>query len=91
MMEVGRVCVKTAGRDAGGFCVIIDVVDDKFVEITGPKVLSGVRRRKCNISHLEMTNHKIKIKKGAKDEEVIEAIKKAGLEKLFSERIKIKI
>jgi len=43
----GRICVKTAGRDAGLKCVIVDVLDDKFVLIDGE-----TRRRKCNILHL---------------------------------------
>ena len=28
MFDIGRVCMKIAGRDAGKKCVIIDVVDD---------------------------------------------------------------
>ena len=51
-------CVKIAGRDAGGRAVIVDVLDDNFVLIDG-----GVRRRKCNIIHLEPSDKKIDIKK----------------------------
>ena len=60
MIEVGRICVKLAGRDAGKKCVIIDVLDKNFVMIDG-----GVRRRKCNIDHLEPTKDTIKISKNA--------------------------
>jgi len=28
-IEVGRVCVKTMGREAGKICVIVDVIDKK--------------------------------------------------------------
>ena len=29
-IEVGRVCVKIAGREAGEKCVIVEVIDDKI-------------------------------------------------------------
>ncbi len=89
MLEVGRVCVKNAGRDAGSFCVVIDIIDDNFVMITGPKSLTGARRKRCNIKHLEPTPYKVKINKDASDEEVLNAIKEAGIEDLMSKRIKI--
>ncbi len=91
MIEVGRICVKNAGRDAGGYCVIVDVLDENFVEITGPKKMSGVRRKKCNIKHLILTPHKIRIKKKASDEEVEKAIKEAKLEEMFSRGVRISI
>ncbi|MBW2983704.1 50S ribosomal protein L14e [Candidatus Woesearchaeota archaeon] len=72
MIEVGRLCVKIAGRDAGGKCVIVDVLDDKFVMIDG-----NVRRRKCNVVHLEPLSEVIKISKGASHDSV-----KAEFEKL---------
>ncbi len=78
-VEVGRVCVKIAGRETGRRCVIVDVIDRNFVLVSGPPEVSGVRRRRTNISHVEPTDEKIKIKKGAGDEEVLEALEKAGL------------
>lgn len=65
MIEIGRICVKLAGRDAGGECVIVDVLKGNYVMVDG-----NVRRRKCNILHLEATSKKIDIKKGASHEEV---------------------
>ena len=76
-MEVGRICVKTVGREAGKKCVIVDVVDKNFVLITGPKTVSGIKRRRANINHLEPTQEKIDINRGATDEEVTEALKAA--------------
>jgi len=76
MIEIGRVCVKTAGRDSGRFCVVIDKIDDKFVMIAGE-----TRRKKCNIKHLEPTKHKIDIKKGAKTEEAMKELIKLGIVK----------
>ncbi|MBM4240107.1 MAG: 50S ribosomal protein L14e [Euryarchaeota archaeon] len=57
-IEVGRVCVKTAGREAGEKCVIIDVINDKFVEVMG----TSVKNRRCNINHLEPLDQIIEIK-----------------------------
>ena len=57
MIEIGRLCIKTAGRDAGLKCIIVDILDDKFVLIDGE-----TRRRKCNILHLEPLKDVVKIK-----------------------------
>ena len=71
MIEIGRVCLKIAGRDAGLNCVIIDILDNNFVMIDGQ-----TRRRKCNIKHLEPLDKVLKIKKGASQSEVESAFKK---------------
>jgi large subunit ribosomal protein L14e len=73
--EVGRVCVKTAGRDAGKRCVIVDLMDKNFALVTGPKQISGVRRRRVNVNHLKLLEEKIAIEKGASDEQVAEFLK----------------
>jgi large subunit ribosomal protein L14e len=77
-IEVGRICIKTLGREAGKKCVVVDMVDKNFVLITGPKKVSEIKRRRANISHLEPTQEKIDINRGATDEEVTEALKTAG-------------
>lgn len=74
MVSVGDVAVKIAGRDAGQICAVIEVVDERFVFIDG-----NVRRRKCNINHLEFLEKQVKIRKGAERENVLEALKEAGL------------
>lgn len=74
-MEVGQLCVKTAGRDAKGKCVIVDVIDSNYVLVDG-----NVRRRKCNVKHLEPLHDKIDIKKNAPHEDVVSAFKKLGIE-----------
>jgi large subunit ribosomal protein L14e len=73
MIDVGRLCVKTAGRDAGLKCVIVDVIDDNFVLIDGE-----TRRRKCNILHLEPLDKVLDIRKGASHEQVAKAFEAAG-------------
>jgi len=85
MMDIGRICLKTAGREAGSYCIIIKKIDDKFVMITGPRAATNVRRRKCNIAHLEPLPEKLKIKENADDSEILTVFDK---EKLF-EKLKI--
>ena len=78
IIEVGRICVKLYGREAGRKCIIVDSVDKNFVLVTGPKEVTGVRRRRTNIKHIEPTPIKIDIKKGADDKEILEALQKAN-------------
>ncbi len=74
MMEPGRVCIKIAGRNAGAHCVIVDNIDENFVLIDG-----NVKRKKCNIKHLEPLDLVLKIRKGASTSSVHEAMKEAKL------------
>ncbi len=90
-IEVGRVCVKLAGREAGRKCVVVAIIDKNFALITGPKELTGVRRRRVNIDHIEPTEAKVKIAKGASDEDVLKAIKDAGLAEWMAEPVKPKL
>lgn len=74
MIEVGRVCLKIAGRDSNLVCVVVEVVDDKTVLIDGQ-----TRRRNCNIIHLEPTSKLVNIKKGASHTEVVKALDGEGI------------
>jgi len=76
-IEVGRICVKLSGREAGRKCVIVDVVDKNFVLVTGPKKFSGGKRRRTNVKHLEPTGESLEVKKGASDEDVAKIAEKA--------------
>jgi len=73
-LEVGRICVKTLGREAGKRCVIVDVIDKSFVLITGPEALTGVKRRRANVKHLEITEQTVEIPRRATDEQVTKAL-----------------
>jgi large subunit ribosomal protein L14e len=73
-IEVGRVCVKVAGRESGRKCVIVDVMDKSFVVVTGPKKVTGVKRRRVNINHVAPTEDTVQIKRGASDEEVTQIL-----------------
>ncbi|MEM0453345.1 MAG: 50S ribosomal protein L14e [Sulfolobales archaeon] len=88
-IEVGRICIKLRGREAGKKCVIVDIVDNNYVVVTGPKELSGVKRRRVNIGHLEPLDKKVEISKGASDEEVIKSLESANLTEFMRERLKV--
>ena len=74
MIEIGRLCIKIAGRDAGKKCIIIDILDDKYVLIDGE-----TRKRKCNILHIEPLTQVIKIEKNASHSDVSKALDELGL------------
>ncbi len=73
-MNIGQVCIKLAGREAGNTAVVVDVIDDNFVLIDG-----NVRRKKCNIRHLEQLDKVAKIAKNATTQEVLLALKELSL------------
>ncbi len=86
-MEVGRICVKLLGRETGRKCVVVDVVDKNFVLVTGPKSVTGVRRRRTNVDHLEPTAESVEVKKGAPDDEVEKALTKDKKTKFMKEEL----
>jgi large subunit ribosomal protein L14e len=83
--DIGRVCVKTMGREAGNHCVVVDIVDKNYIIIDGLKV----RRRRVNYKHIEPLKDVIEIKKGASHADVEAAIKKAKLTKKMNEPVSI--
>ena len=74
IFEVGRLCMKIAGRDAGRKCVVVEHVDDHFVIVDG-----NVRRKKVNVKHLDPLAEVLKVKTGAGHEEVQKLFEKLGL------------
>lgn len=85
--DIGRVCVKTMGREAGKYCVVVDIIDKNYLLIDG----LVVRRRRTNFKHVEPTNDVLELKKGADHEAMEAAIKKAKLTKKLQETISISI
>jgi large subunit ribosomal protein L14e len=77
-IEVGRICVEQLGRENGKKCVVIDVMDKSFVLVTGPKKVTGVKRRRVNINHIMPLLDKIEVKRGSSDEEVVQALEAVG-------------
>ncbi len=74
MIEIGRLCVKTAGRDSGCKCAVIEILDDNYVMIDGE-----TRRRKCSVAHLEPLDQVIQIEKNAPHSAVSKEFEKLGL------------
>ena len=74
MLEVGRLCVKTAGRDAAEYCVVVEVLDEKYVLVEG-----NTRRKKVSTTHLEPTTKVLDVKKGADRKAVGAAFEKEGI------------
>ncbi|MBS7645149.1 MAG: 50S ribosomal protein L14e [Candidatus Bathyarchaeia archaeon] len=83
VVDVGSICVKVKGREKGRKCVVVDVIDKNFVLVTGPKAISGVKRRRANTAHLSPTGERLNLKRGASDEEVLEALRKHGKEEFM--------
>lgn len=83
--DIGRVCVKTMGREAGNYCVVVDIIDKNYIIIDG----LNIRRRRVNYKHIEPLPELVEIKKGAKHEDVEVAIKKAKLDKKMKEIVQI--
>ena len=72
IMEVGRVCRKLKGRDAGEYCVVVEKVDDAFVVVEG----KGMKKTKTSVFQLEPLPSVITVKKGEKTEDIIKALEK---------------
>jgi len=90
MIEPGRICLKIAGRESGHYAVIVEKINDNFVLITGPKTITGVKRRKCNIEHLEPTEHKFEINPKTDDSLIEELWKKSGLIEKLGIKVPVK-
>jgi len=73
------------GREAGRRAVVTELIDRNFVEITGPYDLTGVKRRRVNINHIEPSDHVLDIKKGSDDATITSAIEADDDIKTFME------
>ncbi|MAG20306.1 50S ribosomal protein L14e [archaeon] len=71
--EIGRIVLKTKGRDSNKPAVVVDIIDDNYVLIDG-----FVRRKKCNIAHLEPLDKTVKVKKTDKTESIKKILTKEG-------------
>lgn len=77
--DTGRVCMKIAGRETGKYCTVLKKENEAFVLVTGPKILTGVKKRRCNVEHLEALPYTLEINENSTDEEIISAYQKVGL------------
>ncbi len=74
-LDIGQICVKFLGKEAGKICVVVDKIDDNFVLIDGQ-----VKRRRCNILHLKTLDKKIEISSNENTENIKKEITKLGYE-----------
>lgn len=81
LIEVGRVCIKKYGRDAGSRAVITKVLDKSFVN-----VVTAVRQRerRCNTNHLEFLDEVISVS----DKELVN--KTLGIKEVQERRVQKK-
>jgi large subunit ribosomal protein L14e len=73
IFDIGRVCIKLAGRDAGKPCIVVNIIDDSYVLIEGE-----TRRRKCNVAHLEPLPLQADVSENASREDVVSALSNEG-------------
>jgi len=53
-------------------------MDKSFVLVTGPKAVTGVKRKRANVNHIMPLEDKLDLKRGASDEEVTSTLTAAG-------------
>jgi large subunit ribosomal protein L14e len=70
-MDVGSVCIKTKGRNAGRRVVILSEAKAGKVFVDGAKS----KKKQCNVLHLFPLGMKVKIGKTATHDEVVKALK----------------
>ncbi|MBN1330686.1 MAG: 50S ribosomal protein L14e [Candidatus Heimdallarchaeota archaeon] len=90
MIDIGRIVVKIAGREALRKAVVVDIIDKNYILITGPSKLTGIKRRRVNVNHIEPTAKKLDITRKATDDDVLAAAKAANLDGFIKERLVIK-
>ncbi|MHC1604851.1 MAG: 50S ribosomal protein L14e [Candidatus Methanofastidiosia archaeon] len=71
-IKKGRVATKLLGREAGKLCAIVERIDRNFVLVMGPEV----KKRRCNLKHLELRDKILKLKKDATDEDIVSELTK---------------
>jgi large subunit ribosomal protein L14e len=74
VFDIGRVCRKTSGLDAGKLCVVLSK-DKNFATIVGP----NIKKTKVNLRHLEPLPNMVKAGKDASQAEATELLKNEGL------------
>jgi large subunit ribosomal protein L14e len=71
MLETGRICIKTTGKEAGKKAIILKTEKGQPI-IQGPHI----KKRKCNPKHLIITDKKINIKENPTQKEINEKLAK---------------
>ena len=80
-VEVGRVIIVNYGPLVGKLAVIVDILTTTKVLVQGVK--GGIRRQELSLRRVTLTDYKIDIKRGAKQDEVYKALDDYKLEEKF--------
>src|SRR3989338_814616 len=71
---IGRLCTKLTGRESGRTAIIVEVLEGNFVIIDG-----HVKRRRCNLAHLELSPQQLNLPTAASSEEISKLLEKQGI------------
>ena len=80
-VEVGRVIIVNYGPLVGKLAVIVDILTTTKVLVQGLK--GGIRRQELSLRRVTLTDYKIDIKRGAKQDEVFKALDAYKLDEKF--------
>ena len=80
-VEVGRVIIVNYGPLVGKLAVIVDILTTTKVLVQGVK--GGIKRQELSLRRVTLTDYKIDIKRGAKQEEVFKALDDYKLDEKF--------
>ncbi|MHA2250906.1 MAG: 50S ribosomal protein L14e [Candidatus Kariarchaeaceae archaeon] len=88
-ISLGRIVTKIMGREAGRRAVVTRIIDQNFAEISGPFEISGVKRRRVNISHIDPTEYKLALSKDDTSDETLiaEISKDSSIKELLETRL----
>ncbi|MFC2162492.1 50S ribosomal protein L14e [Candidatus Altiarchaeota archaeon] len=75
LIDKGRVCRITKGKNAFDYCIVIEKQDDSTAIVEGIEA----PRRKMSIKHLEPTPKVVDIKKSSTKDDISAALTSAGL------------
>ena len=70
-ISIGRIVTKIMGREAGRRAVVTEIIDKSFVEVSGPYELTGVKRRRVNMAHIEPTKYSLEITKSDNSDDTL--------------------
>lgn len=71
---IGRLCTKLAGRESSRQAIIVDVLEGNFVLIDGQ-----VKRRRCNLAHLELSPKQLPIQPASSSAEIAALFEQEGI------------
>ena len=71
-MEIGDICIKTRGRNAGKKVVVLSKPEKGMVIVEG----ANIKKKRCNVLHLLQLKEKASIGANASHADIVKALKK---------------